>query len=321
MLCFAVSPLRQQCCNTTDTTGLAIWGSGIVMGHWLTRDTALQHLLHNAAVVELGAGCGVAGIVAAHCTGASSVLLTDLHAATLQNARHNVALNAHLMSNNSSNRDGSDSATVQQGLSTLSLNDGSSSGSSATSVGGTAAGVTAHTVSVPAVAVPEGTATTTTPAAASAAVEAAATAAVEAPAAKHIAVAKLDWTAVPPQPPIAADVVIGCDLIYELSLVTPLVTTVKALLKPGGSLLLSAPTTNRQGMKQLLEALLGPSGGFTVVSSTTAPAEFTQSPLAVVDSSTTGSSSAVVAEVQGILQFPDLAENSYRLLHFKRSAK
>jgi predicted nicotinamide N-methyase len=269
------------------------------MAHWLTHDATLQQLLHSATVVELGAGCGVAGIVAAHCTSASSVLLTDLHAGTLQNARHNVALNAHLLSDSSGSAS-SDGAAVQQGLSTLSLKDSDSS-SAATSGGNAAAGVTADATSA---------------AAAAAAAPAAATASQ-----KSLTVAKLDWTAVPPQPPVAADVVIGCDLIYELALVTPLVTTVKALLKPGGSLLMTAPTTNRQGMKQLLEALLGPRGGFTVVSSFTAPPEYTQSPLAVVDSSTTGSSSAIVAEVQGILQFPDLAENSYRLLHFTRSAK
>jgi predicted nicotinamide N-methyase len=277
------------------------------MAHWLTRDVTLQQLLHSATVVELGAGCGVAGIVAAHCTSASSVLLTDLHAGTLQNACHNVALNAHLLA--SSGSSSSDGAEVQQGLSTLSLNGSDSSSSSVSGCGDAAAGVTA--------------AATTAPAAV-AAIDDTSVTAIAAPAAavqKSLTVAKLDWTAVPPQPPVAADVVIGCDLIYELSLVTPLVTTVKALLKPGGSLLMTAPTTNRQGMKQLLEALLGPRGGFTVVSSTTAPPEYTQSPLAVVDSSTTGSSSAIVAEVQGILQFPDLAENSYRLLHFKRSAK
>ena len=40
--------------SLTDTTGQAIWGASIVLAHWLSNDAALQELLHNAHVAEIG---------------------------------------------------------------------------------------------------------------------------------------------------------------------------------------------------------------------------------------------------------------------------
>ena len=44
-------------------------------------------------VLELGAGCGLCGIVAARLCASGPVLLTDLAPATMDNLHHNLALN------------------------------------------------------------------------------------------------------------------------------------------------------------------------------------------------------------------------------------
>ena len=66
-------------------------------------------------------------------------------------------------------------------------------------------------------------------------------------------------------------------------------------------------------MKELLEALCSPQSGFELVSVKAAPESYKSSPLA-------GTGDALASEVQAMLQFPDLAEGSFRLLHFKRRA-
>lgn len=49
--------------------------------------------LNEKNVLELGAGCGLAGIVAAKCYGTRSVFLTDVNADVLQQLAENIALN------------------------------------------------------------------------------------------------------------------------------------------------------------------------------------------------------------------------------------
>ena len=44
-------------------------------------------------MLELGAGCGLCGIVAARLCASGPVLLTDLAPATMDNLHHNLALN------------------------------------------------------------------------------------------------------------------------------------------------------------------------------------------------------------------------------------
>ena len=75
---------------TLDRTGLQLWAAAVVMGRWLTD---LSPVLARRSVLELGAGCGLCGIVAARVCGAASVLLTDLAEHTLDNLRHNVEIN------------------------------------------------------------------------------------------------------------------------------------------------------------------------------------------------------------------------------------
>jgi predicted nicotinamide N-methyase len=72
-----------------DTTGASVWGSAVVLARWLSEH---KDELAGATVIELGAGCGIAGLAAAS-LGAAHVTLTDLNEATLTNLRHNVESN------------------------------------------------------------------------------------------------------------------------------------------------------------------------------------------------------------------------------------
>ena len=74
-----------------DLTGLSIWASAYVLAHWLVVE---EGSLEGRAVMELGSGCGLAGIALAKNTAASEVVLTDFPTNTLENLRYNVALNA-----------------------------------------------------------------------------------------------------------------------------------------------------------------------------------------------------------------------------------
>ena len=74
----------------TDRTGLQLWAAALVMSHWLIE---MKERLAHRSVLELGAGCGLCGIVAARHCAASKVLITDLADATMDNLRHNLALN------------------------------------------------------------------------------------------------------------------------------------------------------------------------------------------------------------------------------------
>ena len=92
---------REACCGFgsddaddcgfgSDDTGLSVWPSSLVLASWMS-EVGLQ--LTGLRVCELGAGCGLAGLAAATIGGAAAVVLSDTHAPTLANLRHNVALN------------------------------------------------------------------------------------------------------------------------------------------------------------------------------------------------------------------------------------
>ncbi|KAL5225869.1 hypothetical protein ABZP36_012508 [Zizania latifolia] len=73
-------------------TGAVVWDSGVVLAKFLEHAVDSGRLaLRGARVVELGAGCGLAGCVAAHL--GADVLLTDLPD-RLKLLRKNVELNA-----------------------------------------------------------------------------------------------------------------------------------------------------------------------------------------------------------------------------------
>ena len=74
----------------TDRTGLQLWGAALVLSHWLLEE---RDRISSRSVCELGAGCGLCGIVAAKLCGAGPTLLTDLAPPSMDNLRHNLTLN------------------------------------------------------------------------------------------------------------------------------------------------------------------------------------------------------------------------------------
>ena len=73
-----------------DQTGLYIWGASLVLGRWIVANTEMHSEFVDRRVIEVGAGCGVAGLAVAKYTGASHVTLTDFQSAVLAQLRHNV---------------------------------------------------------------------------------------------------------------------------------------------------------------------------------------------------------------------------------------
>ena len=95
-----------------DTTGLSLWPASIILAHWvakigllLSRQNNNESSLKNESssneslfrrprvVLELGAGCGLPGIVAGIGLQPDVVYITDIHKPTLKNAEYNVQLN------------------------------------------------------------------------------------------------------------------------------------------------------------------------------------------------------------------------------------
>jgi predicted nicotinamide N-methyase len=75
-----------------DKTGLGLWPAAAVLSRWIVERRAE---FKGQTVVELGAGCGLPGITLARYSKAQRVVLTDRHDATVDNLRHNVALNCN----------------------------------------------------------------------------------------------------------------------------------------------------------------------------------------------------------------------------------
>jgi len=75
-----------------DATGLALWPASIVLAHWIAQESS-RALLRGKRVLELGAGCGLPGLVAASYTSAASVAVTDYFEDTMANLKYNVSAN------------------------------------------------------------------------------------------------------------------------------------------------------------------------------------------------------------------------------------
>ena len=73
-----------------DKTGLQLWAASLVLSRWLVE---MRARLAGRTVVELGAGCGLCGVVASVACGAASVVLSDLAAHSMDNLRHNLDIN------------------------------------------------------------------------------------------------------------------------------------------------------------------------------------------------------------------------------------
>lgn len=75
--------------NISHSTGLTIWTCSQILSGFLLEN---PHYVKDQNVLELGAGVGLASIVAHH-LGADSVLSTDGDVRVLENLRHNVRVN------------------------------------------------------------------------------------------------------------------------------------------------------------------------------------------------------------------------------------
>ena len=67
-------------------TGCVLWPAALLLAGWLERRA---DALAGLRVLELGAGAGLPGLVAARCAAVGIVTLTDVVPATLENLRHN----------------------------------------------------------------------------------------------------------------------------------------------------------------------------------------------------------------------------------------
>ena len=67
-----------------------MWSAALILGQWIFDMT---EKFAGKTVCELGAECGLGGLVAHKGTSAHRVVLTNCFTSTLDNLRHNVALN------------------------------------------------------------------------------------------------------------------------------------------------------------------------------------------------------------------------------------
>ena len=74
-----------------DVTGWTVWGSSVVLARFIE---ARAGLFATQSLLELGAGCGVAGLWAAARASPACVYLSDYNELTVSNLRRNVAANA-----------------------------------------------------------------------------------------------------------------------------------------------------------------------------------------------------------------------------------
>ena len=73
---------------SNDRTGLGVWSSSIVLAKWLAEEAPQ---FRHRRIVDLGCGCGTAGIALAAAAPTASVHLTDACPASLDNCRHNAS--------------------------------------------------------------------------------------------------------------------------------------------------------------------------------------------------------------------------------------
>lgn len=83
--------IREEISSAEMPTGGHLWDAGVVLAHWLTTMGPNAAELRGKAVLELGSGCGLPGIVAAHLF-ASRTVFTDRQP-VLQLVKQNVATN------------------------------------------------------------------------------------------------------------------------------------------------------------------------------------------------------------------------------------
>lgn len=78
-----------------DTTGVQLWAASLVFGWWLIE---LRERVAGRSVMELGAGCGLPGLLSAAYLNPASVVMSDFYSHTVDNLKENIKLNAALLS-------------------------------------------------------------------------------------------------------------------------------------------------------------------------------------------------------------------------------
>ena len=81
-------PQRQE---AQSTVGFLLWGSATVLCNWLCRQP--RGCWHGKRVLEIGAGLGLVGLLAAQRCTPKEIVMTDFQRDILENLKHNVALN------------------------------------------------------------------------------------------------------------------------------------------------------------------------------------------------------------------------------------
>ena len=84
------APLRIRIFPYHNNVGLRIWEAGVALSEFLLQN---RHWVQHQRVVELGAGTGVTGLVAAGACGAAHVFCTDYTETSLENLHYNLETN------------------------------------------------------------------------------------------------------------------------------------------------------------------------------------------------------------------------------------
>lgn len=87
--CEVICSLVQQSSSLFPPSFSVMWPSAVALSRWLISN---PHVIKNRSVLELGAGCGLSGLVASSLE-PSSMVLTDFNPKVLKNLEFNIALN------------------------------------------------------------------------------------------------------------------------------------------------------------------------------------------------------------------------------------
>jgi len=83
-----VISIRQEADNSENGLGWKLWDSSAILSRWIYEN---HEIFHGKTVLELGSGCGLVGIVAAHY--ARHVTFSDYLPALLDNLLYNIGFN------------------------------------------------------------------------------------------------------------------------------------------------------------------------------------------------------------------------------------
>jgi predicted nicotinamide N-methyase len=215
-----------------DTTGTQVWAASILLAR---RVVELKPFFKGKRVLELGAGCGLPGIVAKAYTEASHVMLTDLFPLTLHNLKHNCDLNFGGRKEGGGEGEQDEKgdsleAAVDRETGYTSKDVGSAKGEKGETTEGGKEGEDDDEGE-------EGEA------------------GEEGDEWVGVSVRAVDWMKPETWPEEKFDIILGSDLVYQKELVPFFVDVVRGVLKPGGAVLMTARGTERDGLPEFRAAM------------------------------------------------------------------